>query len=186
MRVSAYLLEPHRDQVLDEALWSRTVDGEVEESALGHRVAGELICELVENGPAEREIAQVILERREACHHLALRERLARDRRSPARPPGPPQGSCGTASEVRCASAHPVTSRSCRHPRQTSLASLARRRRQTESQTCCPKTPIISRPDAAHLALEREGGREIGRSARNVCCGGTLTLCGELGCWLCL
>jgi len=56
---------PHCDQFLHEGLRQRTVDREVE-GALGHRVALKLIGDLREDGAAEWQVAQVILERGKA------------------------------------------------------------------------------------------------------------------------
>lgn len=65
------LVESRRNELLDEARWERMVYREVE-SALGHGVSAELIPQAIQDRAAERQVAQVILERSEARDDLAL------------------------------------------------------------------------------------------------------------------
>src|ERR1035441_2720055 len=68
-RAPADLREAHRDQFLDKRLRQGAVNREVQ-GALGHRVAVELTRELREDRAAERQVAQVILERGKAGDRL--------------------------------------------------------------------------------------------------------------------
>jgi hypothetical protein len=71
MRGLTNFVEAHRNQLLHERLRRRAIDGEVQR-ALGHRVSLELVSKLVENRAAERQIAQVVLERGEPRDDLAV------------------------------------------------------------------------------------------------------------------
>src|SRR5205807_6149697 len=64
-------VEAHRNQLLHQRLRQWAVDREVQR-ALGHRVSAKLISKLFEDRPAERQVAQVVLERRESRDNLAV------------------------------------------------------------------------------------------------------------------
>src|SRR5690349_8774531 len=59
--------EPGRDQLLDQRLRQRAVDREVQR-ALRAGVAGQLGLQLPQHGAAERQVAEVVLDRREPGH----------------------------------------------------------------------------------------------------------------------
>ncbi len=156
-RARANLRETHLDQFLDERLRQGAIDGEVQ-GALGHRVAVELVSKPREDRAAERQVAQVILERGKAGDRLtAYAGKRERNKRSLLRREGRSQGSCGAASEACCGPAprHLAGTRRPRRrtspPLQLSGRGNARMKREAAVPKRLAEARDRSRPHAVQL-----------------------------------